>query len=148
MTCTLDTLTRLIATLNKSSFSAELVAGAVRCIGKPQPRDGKSGRRRLRSRVLRNARDLRADSRSPQLPDVPATVESGLPKLQVTFWSGVLATAGTPASIIGKLNAALNEEMRSKDIDAVLVKLSAKPKLGTPQDFATFMWGRRGTGPR
>ena len=29
--------------------------------------------------------------------------------------------------------------MRSKDIDAVLVKLSAKPKLGTPEDFAAFM---------
>jgi len=79
------------------------------------------------------------ESRSPQLPDVPTTTESGLPKLQATFWAGVLAPAGTPAGIIGKLNAAINEEMRSKDIDAVLVKLSAKPKLGTSEDFARFM---------
>jgi len=79
------------------------------------------------------------DGRSPQLPDVPTTIEAGLPKLQATFWAGVLAPAGTSVGIIGKLNAALNEEMRSKDIDAVLVKLSAKPKLGTPEDFARFM---------
>jgi tripartite-type tricarboxylate transporter receptor subunit TctC len=79
------------------------------------------------------------ESRSPQLPDVPTTIEGGLPKLQATFWSGVLAPGGTPAAIISKLNSALNEEMRSKEIDAVLAKLSAKPKIGSPSDFARFM---------
>jgi tripartite-type tricarboxylate transporter receptor subunit TctC len=38
--------------------------------------------------------------RFPQLPDVPTTVESGFPNLTAEFWSGILAPAGTPASIL------------------------------------------------
>jgi tripartite-type tricarboxylate transporter receptor subunit TctC len=79
------------------------------------------------------------ESRSSQLPDVPTTVESGFPKLQATFWSGVLAPAGTPTHIVNKLNAAINDAMSSKDLESALAKLSARPKLGTPQDFAAFM---------
>jgi tripartite-type tricarboxylate transporter receptor subunit TctC len=77
--------------------------------------------------------------RSPQLPNVPTTIESGFPKLQATFWAGVLAPAGTPASVVGKLNATINDIMRSRELAAILGNLSAKPKVGTPQDFAAFM---------
>jgi tripartite-type tricarboxylate transporter receptor subunit TctC len=77
--------------------------------------------------------------RSPQLPNVPTTIESGFPKLQATFWSGVLAPAGTPANVVGKLNATINDIMRSRELAAILGNLSAKPKVGTPQDFAAFM---------
>src|SRR5262245_48931196 len=35
-------------------------------------------------------------ARSPLLPGVPTTAESGYPKLVASFWSGLLAPAGTP----------------------------------------------------
>jgi tripartite-type tricarboxylate transporter receptor subunit TctC len=79
------------------------------------------------------------DSRSPELPGVATTTESGFSKLQATYWSGVLAPAKTPPGVINKLNAAINEAMRSKDMDALLKTLNAKPRLGTPQDFAALM---------
>jgi tripartite-type tricarboxylate transporter receptor subunit TctC len=47
---------------------------------------------------------------------VPTTIESGFPKLQATFWSGVLAPAGTPASIVDKLNTAIHVIMKSKEL--------------------------------
>jgi tripartite-type tricarboxylate transporter receptor subunit TctC len=78
-------------------------------------------------------------TRNPQLPDVPTTIESGMPTLQATFWSGVLAPAGTPESTVDKLNAAINEILKSKEIEAILARLSAKPKIGSPQDFAAFL---------
>ena len=78
-------------------------------------------------------------TRNPQVPDVPTTVESGMPTLQATFWSGVLAPAGTPASTVDKLNAAINEILKSKEIEAILARLSAKPKIGSPHDFAAFV---------
>jgi tripartite-type tricarboxylate transporter receptor subunit TctC len=78
-------------------------------------------------------------TRSPQLPDVPTTIESGMPTLQATFWSGVLAPAGTPESTVDKLNAAINEILKSREIEAILARLSAKPKIGSPQDFAAFV---------
>jgi tripartite-type tricarboxylate transporter receptor subunit TctC len=78
-------------------------------------------------------------TRNSQLPDVPTTIESGMPTLQATFWSGVLAPAGTPESTVDKLNAAINEILKSKEIEAILARLSAKPKIGSPQDFAAFV---------
>jgi tripartite-type tricarboxylate transporter receptor subunit TctC len=36
-------------------------------------------------------------ARSPLLPGVPTTAEGGYPKLVASFWSGLLAPAGTPS---------------------------------------------------
>ena len=52
-------------------------------------------------------------SRSPELPDVPTASEVGMPGLTLEFWAGVLAPAGTPPAIVGKLNTAINETLRS-----------------------------------
>jgi tripartite-type tricarboxylate transporter receptor subunit TctC len=73
------------------------------------------------------------------LPDVPTTAESGYPKLMASFWSGLLAPAGTPAPIVEKLNGAVNEILKSKDAQAGLARLSAEAKIGSPQDFAAFI---------
>jgi tripartite-type tricarboxylate transporter receptor subunit TctC len=56
-----------------------------------------------------------------------------------SFWSGLLAPAGTPAAIVEKLNGAVNEILKSKDAQAGLARLSAEAKIGSPQDFATFI---------
>jgi tripartite-type tricarboxylate transporter receptor subunit TctC len=81
--------------------------------------------------------------RIAQLPDVPTTIEAGFGKLQATFWTGVLVPAGTPAEIIERLNAAINEVMKSKALAETLVKLTATPRIGSPQDFATFLAAER-----
>ena len=52
-------------------------------------------------------------ARSRDLPDVPTLIESGLPELTLDFWAGMLAPAGTPADVVAKLNAAINEILRS-----------------------------------
>ena len=79
------------------------------------------------------------DKRSALLPDVPTTAERGYPKLMASFWSGLLAPAGTPAAIVEKLNGAVNEILKSKDAQAGLARLSAEAKIGSPQDFAAFI---------
>jgi tripartite-type tricarboxylate transporter receptor subunit TctC len=79
------------------------------------------------------------NSRDPYLPDVPTTVENGFPQLQATYWSGVLAPAGTPGSLVNRLNAEINVAMKSKEMAAILAKLSASPKLDSPEAFAAFM---------
>ena len=79
------------------------------------------------------------EARDPQLPNVPTTIESGFPKLQATFWSGILAPAGIPPIIVNRLNAEINKIMRTKEAEAILAKLSARPKVGSPEDFAAFI---------
>jgi tripartite-type tricarboxylate transporter receptor subunit TctC len=77
--------------------------------------------------------------RWPDLPDVPTMVESGFPDFVYDAWTGVVAPAGTPSAIIGKLNAAINEGLRSAEMNANLAKFSAIAKTGSPQDFAAFL---------
>ena len=77
--------------------------------------------------------------RSAQLPDVPTTVESGFPKLQGMYWTGVVAPAGTPADVIGKLNGAINAITTSREMEETLSRLSAKAKIGSPADFTAFL---------
>jgi tripartite-type tricarboxylate transporter receptor subunit TctC len=45
---------------------------------------------------------------------------------------------GTPAHVIDKLNTTINEFLRSPEVEASLAKFNAKPKIGSPQDFAKF----------
>jgi tripartite-type tricarboxylate transporter receptor subunit TctC len=82
---------------------------------------------------------LASTTRSPLLPDVPTTPESGYPKLVASFWSGLLAPAGTPAAIVDKLNGAVNEILKSKEAQTGLARLNAEARIGSPQDFAVFI---------
>jgi tripartite-type tricarboxylate transporter receptor subunit TctC len=52
-------------------------------------------------------------NRSPQFPDVPTTAEQGYPYLLATVWYGVFAPANTPANVLHKLNADINEILKS-----------------------------------
>jgi tripartite-type tricarboxylate transporter receptor subunit TctC len=70
---------------------------------------------------------------------VPTTTEAGMPKLQATFWSAIVAPAGTPASTVDKLNAAINEILKAKDVQASLAKLSSTASIGSPRDVAEFI---------
>lgn len=79
------------------------------------------------------------ESRLAQLPDTPTTIEAGFPKMQASYWVGVLAPAGTPPAIIERLNVAINEVVRSKAMEDTLAKLVARPRAGTPEQFATFI---------
>jgi tripartite-type tricarboxylate transporter receptor subunit TctC len=77
--------------------------------------------------------------RLPALPDVPTMIESGYSGFPSASWTGVLAPAGTAVSIVGKLNAAINEGLQSPEISANFARFSAQAKIGSPQDFADFI---------
>lgn len=79
-----------------------------------------------------------ADRWAP-LPEVPTMIESGFPNFPQNAWSGVLAPPRTPAAIIAKLNAAINEGIRTPDAKANFLKFSALTQPGTPEDFARFI---------
>ena len=80
-----------------------------------------------------------SETRDPDLPDVPTMGESGLPSLTRTAWSGLLAPAETPPSIVNRLDAAINASMLKPELRASMTKLGFHPKTGSPQDFATLI---------
>jgi tripartite-type tricarboxylate transporter receptor subunit TctC len=77
--------------------------------------------------------------RSADLPNVPTMVEAGYPDFLMTFWTGVVAPAGTPAPVIEKLNRAINAGLSSDEMKKSLARFRVEPKPGTPQDFAAFI---------
>jgi tripartite-type tricarboxylate transporter receptor subunit TctC len=68
-------------------------------------------------------------------------IESGYPDFNLDAWTGVVAPAGTPREIVARLNAAINEGLRSPEAKQSLVKISALAKIGTPEDFGAFLAG-------
>jgi tripartite-type tricarboxylate transporter receptor subunit TctC len=77
--------------------------------------------------------------RWPDLPDVPTFVEAGYPDITIDAWTGVMAPKGTPAQIVAKLNAAINEGLKTEQTRTALARFSALPKIGSAADFETFL---------
>jgi len=73
------------------------------------------------------------------LPDVPTFVESGFPDLIVDAWTGVVTPKGTPVPVIDKLNAAINEGLRTQEIKTALDRFAALPKASTPAEYDAFL---------
>jgi len=78
-------------------------------------------------------------TRSALVPDLPTMIESGVPDYVVLTYTGVVAPAGTPANIVTRLNAAINEGLKSAEAKTSLEKISAVARLGAPADFAAFL---------
>lgn len=51
--------------------------------------------------------------RNPVLPEVPTFAEQGFPNFSAATWYGLLMPAGTPKDIVGKVNRAANEALKS-----------------------------------
>jgi len=79
------------------------------------------------------------ETRTAKLPDVPTVTEAGYPKLQSSFWLGVVAPSGTSPAIIDKLNAAFRESLKPAETRARLDTLGAEIKIGTPEDFRKML---------
>lgn len=77
--------------------------------------------------------------RSADLPDVPTMIESGYPDYVLTFWTGVLAPTGTPHDVVAKVNAAINEGLKSPEMRQSLAKFNVEPNIASPQDFRAFL---------
>ena len=78
-------------------------------------------------------------TRLPELPDVPTLAEVGIDGYPPQTWMGLVAPAGTPRAIVGKLNAVVNEVLRSTTLRASLAKLGFKEEPGAPEDFARLI---------
>jgi tripartite-type tricarboxylate transporter receptor subunit TctC len=73
--------------------------------------------------------------RLPLLPSVPTLDETGLKGYQTVAWGGVVAPKNTPKPIIEKLNAAVQQALKSPAVRDGLAKLGAVPAGGSPEDF-------------
>src|SRR5262245_32928773 len=74
-----------------------------------------------------------------ELANVPTFDEQGVKGIDVIFWFGILAPAGTPAPIIAKLNAALAASIRDPDVQAKFAQQSIEAAPGTVGEFGQLI---------
>jgi len=89
-----------------------------------------------------------SQERSEVFPEVPTFVEQGFGDTVANQWAGTLAPAHTPASVILRLNAALNAALTDPDIRGRLAQAGVTPAPGSPEAFGRHLeseiarWGR------
>lgn len=87
---------------------------------------------RLRALMVTAAR------RSPLLPDVPTAAEAGLPDFEVSSWQAVMAPAGTPAPVLGRIATEITEILREPAVARALEAGGYTVAGGTPAEYAAF----------
>jgi tripartite-type tricarboxylate transporter receptor subunit TctC len=80
-------------------------------------------------------------TRSSDFPHLPTMIESGYPNYVLSFWTGIVAPAGTPAAIVARLNAAINESLKSPALVEGLARFNVDANITSPQEFAAFIAG-------
>lgn len=90
------------------------------------------------------------EKRMPQLPNIPTFSESGITMrgFEVGAWFGLVAPAGTPADIVQKINAALNDMNNDQDAKTRFIAAGGEFRSGSQKEFADFLvaqdalWGK------
>lgn len=84
-----------------------------------------------------------SDRRLAELPDVPTMAEAGVKDMVVTAWFGLVAPAGTPEDIIGKLYAATRDVVQSPEVSDRFKAMGGQAGGNTPAEFTAFIGQER-----
>src|SRR5438128_1762144 len=74
--------------------------------------------------------------RDEQFPNTPTPTEAGYPSVVVVGWSGLLAPAGVPPQIVGKLHGGMAKALAMPDVKEAILKQGSKAvSSSSPQAF-------------
>jgi tripartite-type tricarboxylate transporter receptor subunit TctC len=73
------------------------------------------------------------------VPEVPTISEAGVAGLRSDSWNALVAPPKTPAAIVGRLNAGINEVLRMPEVVAHLSAMSMTPVGGTAEEVRRFL---------
>jgi len=123
--------------------TADLVAGRIDfmflsiSLSVPQVKQGKL-----------KALAIAGPKRAPQLPDTPSTAEQGYPEFEALLFSSMYATAGSPATVITRMNAEVVKALRSPEVAARLTEIGGVPAPSSPEELTEILkregerWGK------
>ena len=92
----------------------------------------------LRAGRLR-ALAIAANTRARDFPEIPTMAQAGYPGFAASTWHGVVMRAGTPATILARLNAEIARILKSDDVRGTLVSAGFDIGAGTTDDFGRFV---------
>lgn len=86
--------------------------------------------------------------RLPQVPELPTLGELGYPGIELSFWFGMFAPAGTPAPVLDRLHAELMKIMQSPAMREATAPVSLEVVLSSPAELTARIqsdakrWGK------
>ena len=80
-----------------------------------------------------------SSERVKAMPTVPTIAEAGVPDYQINAFHGILAPAGTPPTIVAKLEKDITEVLKSPAVSQKLIDLGFDPVAGSGADLAAII---------
>jgi tripartite-type tricarboxylate transporter receptor subunit TctC len=86
--------------------------------------------------------------RAASFQDIPTIAEAGYRDFDVNPWFGLFAPAKVPAQVTAKINADVNDLLKTKDVQERFMAQGAEPYVTSPQEFASVLkadiakWGK------
>jgi tripartite-type tricarboxylate transporter receptor subunit TctC len=77
--------------------------------------------------------------RFPALPNIPTVAEAGLAGYEAGIWFGILAPAGTPRTIVSKLNAEIVTVLALPEVKQRFEAINAIVIGDSPDEFTAFI---------
>ena len=77
--------------------------------------------------------------RIPSLPEFPTVAEAGLPGFEASGWAGMIGPANMHRDIVHRLNTAIVDTLKQKDIIDRMLKDGAVPTPSSPGEFSAYM---------
>lgn len=77
--------------------------------------------------------------RFPALPNIPTVAEAGLSGYEAGIWFGILAPAGTPRTIVSKLNAEIVTVLALPEVKQRFEAINAIVIGDSPDEFTAFI---------
>jgi tripartite-type tricarboxylate transporter receptor subunit TctC len=77
--------------------------------------------------------------RSLALPDLPTTLEAGIPNSDYNFWVGMFAPAKIPRETVNRIYQETSKALHSPDVREKLSRLGAEPMEYDPEEFNAYI---------
>jgi tripartite-type tricarboxylate transporter receptor subunit TctC len=77
--------------------------------------------------------------RTAALPNIPTTVEAGVPGSDYIFWVGMIAPSSTPPAILKRLHDEATKALESADVKERMSKLGADPFILPSETFNAYI---------
>jgi len=78
-------------------------------------------------------------TRSPAAPDIPTIAEQGVAGYEAVQWYGLMAPAGTPRDVIGKLNNGVVAALQDARVKEQFAASGADPVGNSPEEMAALI---------
>jgi tripartite-type tricarboxylate transporter receptor subunit TctC len=82
---------------------------------------------------------IAGSTRTPQLPDVPSSAESGLAEFDMSSWFGLVAPAKTPQHVIMRLSEQLSRALQDRDIQQRFTEFGIRSVGSGPEEFGDYL---------